>query len=81
MDAADALVHFPTEEAFGLVVTEALVRNLKLFASSVGGIVDISAGVEQAELFPINDFVALEDAIARWMDARCPSPAAPRAQF
>ncbi|HSY17979.1 MAG TPA: glycosyltransferase [Candidatus Acidoferrales bacterium] len=72
MDAADALVHFPTEEAFGLVVAEALARNLKLFAATTGGIVDIAEGVTDAELFPAADFVGLENAIARWLAAGCP---------
>jgi len=74
MDAADALVHFPTEEAFGLVVAEALARNLKLFAASVGGIVDIASGLEEAELFPVNDFAALENSIARWINSGCVHP-------
>jgi glycosyltransferase involved in cell wall biosynthesis len=74
MDAADALVHFPTEESFGLVVTEALARNLKLFASSVGGIVETSADVEGAELFSVSDFTGLENSIASWLAAGCPRP-------
>jgi glycosyltransferase involved in cell wall biosynthesis len=75
MDAAAALVHFPGEEAFGLVVAEVLSRNLKLFAGSVGGVVDIAAGVDGAEVFPPEDWVALENSIARWMEAGCPRPA------
>lgn len=72
MDAASALVHFPTEESFGLVVAESLARNLKLFAASVGGVVDIAVGVEGAELLPMNDWTALEDSIARWLESGCP---------
>jgi len=74
MDAASALVHFPSEEAFGLVVAEALARNLKLFASSTGGVPDIATGVEGAELLPMNDWGALENSIARWLEAGCPRP-------
>ena len=74
MDAASALVHFPSEEAFGLVVAEALARNLKLFASSTGGVPDIATGVEGAELLPMNDWIALENSIARWLEAGCPGP-------
>jgi glycosyltransferase involved in cell wall biosynthesis len=74
MDNASALVHFPMEESFGLVVAEALARNLKLFAGSVGGVVDIAAGVEGAELFPGQDWPALENALARWLAAGCPCP-------
>lgn len=72
MDRASALVHFPAEEAFGLVVAEALARNLKLFAASVGGVTDIAASVSGAELFPMNDFNGLENSLARWMEAKCP---------
>jgi glycosyltransferase involved in cell wall biosynthesis len=75
-DRASALIHFPTEESFGLVVAEALARNLKLFAASVGGIVDIANGVEGAELFPAQDWAGLENAIARWIEADCPRPGA-----
>ena len=74
MDAADALVHFPTEEAFGLVSAEALARNLKFFGAAVGGGVEIASGVDGAELFPINDFNALENAIAGWIGGGCPRP-------
>ncbi|MGB7769807.1 MAG: glycosyltransferase family 4 protein [Verrucomicrobiia bacterium] len=74
-DQASALIHTPIFEAFGLVVAEALARDLKLFAASVGGIVDIAAGVEGAELFAPNDWSGLETAIARWLNTGQPSPA------
>ena len=66
-DSAAALVHFPSEEAFGLVVAEALARNLKLFGSRVGGIADITEGVPGAELFDVNDVNGLTEAIAGWI--------------
>jgi glycosyltransferase involved in cell wall biosynthesis len=72
MDGASALVHFLTEESFGLVVAEALARNLKLFAGSVGGVVDIADGVEGAELFPGQDWPGLENSLARWLETGCP---------
>lgn len=75
MDSASALVHVPKEEAFGLVVAEALARNLKLFGSRTGGVPDIADGVEGAELFPAWDWAALENSIARWIEAGCPRPA------
>jgi glycosyltransferase involved in cell wall biosynthesis len=74
MDAASALVHFPTEEAFGLVAAEALVRHLKFFGAHTGGVVDIASGVDGVELFPPQDFSALEEAITRWLDQGCPQP-------
>jgi glycosyltransferase involved in cell wall biosynthesis len=74
-DRADGLVHFPSEEAFGLVVAEALARNLKLFGSAVGGVIEIMAQVEGAELLAPDDWDGLEKAMARWMDGGFPRPA------
>jgi glycosyltransferase involved in cell wall biosynthesis len=67
-DAADALVHFPSEEAFGLVVAESLARNLKFFGARVGGVPDISEGMELAELYDLNDWEGLFQGLAHWMD-------------
>ncbi len=74
MDAASALVHFPSEEAFGLVVAEALARNLKFFGAATGGVVDIATEVDGVELIPAQDFTRLEAAIADWQQAGCPQP-------
>ncbi len=74
MDAAEALVHFPSEEAFGLVTAEALARNLKFFGAAVGGGIEIASGAEGAELLPADDFSALENALAHWLTAGCPRP-------
>lgn len=74
MDAAAALVHFPTEEAFGLVVAEGLARNLKFFGANVGGVVEIAAGVDGSELFAPDDFAGLESGIARWLATDYPAP-------
>jgi glycosyltransferase involved in cell wall biosynthesis len=72
MDEADALIHFPQEEAFGLVVAEALARDLKVFAARIGGIPDILEGTDGSEMF--EDFSMLEQGIARWIDKGCPRP-------
>ena len=74
MDTADALIHFPTEEAFGLVTGEALARNLKFFGAAVGGGTEIVKGAEGAELFPAGDFAALENAVTHWLSAGAPRP-------
>jgi glycosyltransferase involved in cell wall biosynthesis len=74
MDSASALVHVAREEAFGLVVAEALARNLKLFASQVGGVPDIGFGVEGAELFAPNAWPQMGDAIEHWLRAGAPRP-------
>jgi glycosyltransferase involved in cell wall biosynthesis len=73
-DAASALVHFPSEEAFGLVVAEALARNLKLFGARLGGLIDITNGVPEVELFPFDDWQGLTSAIARWIRRGYPPP-------
>jgi glycosyltransferase involved in cell wall biosynthesis len=70
MDEADALIHFPEEEAFGLVVAEALARNLKVFAARIGGIPDILEGADGAEMF--DDFEGLRNGIENWLHAGCP---------
>jgi glycosyltransferase involved in cell wall biosynthesis len=74
MDSASALVHGPSEEAFGLVVAEALARNLKFFGTHVGGIPDIAQGIEGAELFRLDDESGLATAIGQWLQAGCPRP-------
>jgi len=68
MDESQALVHFPSEESFGLVVAEALARGLKLFASKVGGIYDIASGVPDAELFDPEDWAGLSRALSAWLE-------------
>jgi glycosyltransferase involved in cell wall biosynthesis len=68
-DAASALVHVPSEESFGLVVAEALARNLKLFGFKVGGIRDIAEGVDAVELWPDGDWAGLRSGISRWCRA------------
>ncbi len=72
MDAADGICHFPSEEAFGLVVAEALARNLKFFGARVGGIIDITYGVTGAELFESDDFLGLTQGIRLWIESGAP---------
>lgn len=74
LDSASALVHVPAEEAFGLVVAEALARNLKFFGARVGGVPDIAEGVEGAQLFPPGGEGPLIDAIAHWIECGAPRP-------
>ena len=74
LDTASALIHVPSEEAFGLVVAEALARNLKFFGTKIGGVIDIASGIEGAELFPLEDSGALKSAIAQWLRSGCPCP-------
>ena len=67
LDEADGFVHFPTEEAFGLVVAEALARGLKFFGANLGGIMDITADIDGAELH--DDIQSLKVGITNWIDA------------
>lgn len=74
MNNAHALIHFPLEEAFGLVVAESLARGLKVFASNVGGIRDIVSGVQDAELFDPEDWQGLQRSLLRWIKKPISSP-------
>ena len=78
MNEADALCHFPSEEAFGLVVAEALARNLKFFGSALGGVADIATGVDGAELFDPGDWNSMSSGISRWITGGFPHPIATR---
>jgi len=76
-DSSAGLIHFPSEEAFGLVVAESLARGLKFFGARLGGITDIAAGADGAELFGADDWGGLEKAVAGWI--RNGNPIAPAA--
>jgi glycosyltransferase involved in cell wall biosynthesis len=67
LDSVPALVHFPLQEAFGLVVAEGLSRGLKFFGARVGGVPDIAEGVPGAELFAQDDWAGLATAVERWL--------------
>jgi glycosyltransferase involved in cell wall biosynthesis len=75
-DVASALVHVSAVETFGLVVAEALARNLKFFGFKVGGVPDIAQGVDGAELFAEGDWDGLKNAIGAWVRAGAPRPVA-----
>jgi glycosyltransferase involved in cell wall biosynthesis len=72
-DEADGLVHFPMEEAFGLVVAEALARNLTFFGCRTGGIIDITEGVSGATLYEMNDWDGLRQGLEVWLRHGCPA--------
>jgi len=74
LDEASALVHVPLAEAFGLVVAEALSRNLKFFGSRVGGVPDIAAEADSAELFDEKDWNGLSASISKWIQQGSPRP-------
>ena len=72
-DAASGMIHFPTEEAFGSVVSEGFARDLKFFGARTGGIVEIAEGTLDAELFATDDWQALTHSIAAWITRGCPA--------
>ena len=77
LDSASGLIHFPSEEAFGLVVAEAMARGLKFFGARLGGIVDIAGDAPGAELFAAPDWNGLTQAIGQWIQQGHPlAPAA-----
>ena len=73
-DSAAAMVHFPTEESFGMVALEGLGRELKFFGARLGGIVDIAKDMPGAELFAPDDWPGLTAAIAHWIAGGHPRP-------
>jgi glycosyltransferase involved in cell wall biosynthesis len=76
-DAADGLVHFPSEEAFGLVVAEAMARDLTFFGPRLGGVADICSGVPGVKLFEPDDWDGLTASLANWIQGGHPkSPGA-----
>lgn len=74
LDSASALVHFPSEESFGLVAAEALARGLKVFSSRVGGLMEICSGHTDADLAPPEDWLGLRELISAWIHSGCPRP-------
>jgi glycosyltransferase involved in cell wall biosynthesis len=74
-DTADALIHFPKVESFGLVAAEALCRGVKVFAARTGGLSDILDGLEGTDLFASQDFHGLETSVARWLKEGAPRAA------
>jgi glycosyltransferase involved in cell wall biosynthesis len=73
-DESSALIHFAMEESFGLVVAEALARNLKVISPPVGGVVDIADGVPGAELLERDDWQTLRSRISQWILEGCTRP-------
>jgi len=69
-DRASAMIHFSNEESFGLTFAEAIARGLYLFASDVGAIRDIAKGVERVEIFGMDNWEEMKNAVRRWLVAK-----------
>ena len=69
---SDLLVVPSRNEAYGMVVTEALARGLPVIASDVGGVAESlgrsAGGRLPGVLVPPGDIAALADALRRWLD-------------
>jgi glycosyltransferase involved in cell wall biosynthesis len=74
LDGATALVHVSQIETFGLVVAEALARNLKVFAFKENGVADIIENAQGAEGFADGDWSGLKNAMTRWIRNGFPKP-------
>lgn len=80
MDRASAMIHFSNEESFGLTFAEAIARGLYLFASDVGAARFIAQGVEQVQIFGLDQWAGLEKGLEDWLATRqyeVPRPAQP----
>jgi glycosyltransferase involved in cell wall biosynthesis len=64
MRESDVLVHIPSQEAFGLVLVEALAAGIPIVASSVDGIPEILSN-SSAQLVRVNDPTATCDAVLK----------------
>jgi glycosyltransferase involved in cell wall biosynthesis len=62
-NAMDVFVHAPRQEAFGLVVAEAMATRLPVVATAVGGIVDVVADGESGLLVGCEDAFGLAEAM------------------
>jgi glycosyltransferase involved in cell wall biosynthesis len=83
-DRASAMIHFSSEESFGLTFAEAIARGLYLFASDVGAMRDIARGVDRVQIFDLNDWEGLKGAVQQWLVSggdKLPRPATPPAEF
>ena len=67
MSQADALIHFPREEAFGLVVAEAISQGMAVFASRVGGLSEVCGENQQCFLVDLHDLGGLRVALQEWL--------------
>ena len=83
-DRASAMIHFSSEESFGLTFAESIARGLYLFASDVGAVRDIITGVKRAQVFGVDDWEGMKRAVREWIVSnqwRQPRPEKPPSEF
>jgi glycosyltransferase involved in cell wall biosynthesis len=84
MDKASAMIHFSNEESFGLTFAEAIARGLYLFASDVGAVRTIAKGVDQVQVFGLDQWSEMKAAVHQWLAAgedKKPRPQNPPQEF
>jgi glycosyltransferase involved in cell wall biosynthesis len=67
LDSSDCMVHYSLEESFGLVMAEALARNLKLFCFDVGAARSFSHLTNTCEVFPLGDKAGFAARLRKWL--------------
>lgn len=67
MARSHGLIHFPTEEAFGLVVAEAMSQGMTVFASRAGGLTEICSSNPQCYIVDSHDLRGLRGALQQWL--------------
>jgi glycosyltransferase involved in cell wall biosynthesis len=71
VDGADVLVHPARDEAYGMVVTEALAHGLPVITTSAGGLLEslgtAPGGDRPGLVVPVDDAGALAHAISNWL--------------
>jgi glycosyltransferase involved in cell wall biosynthesis len=77
-DQASAMIHFSSEESFGLTFAEAIARGLYLFASDVGSAREIARGVDRVQIFDQNEWSELRGAMSHWLRSGGPQQARPQ---
>ncbi len=83
-DRASAMIHFSSEESFGLTFAEAIARGLYLFASDVGAIREIARAGGRVEIFGLDQWNDLKNAVRQWLASgqyQKPRPPSPPADF
>jgi glycosyltransferase involved in cell wall biosynthesis len=77
-DQASAMIHFSSEESFGLTFAEAIARGLYLFASDVGSSREIARGVDRAQIFDLNGWDELKGCVRQWLRSGGPQQVRPQ---
>jgi glycosyltransferase involved in cell wall biosynthesis len=70
LDQSAALIHVPKEEAFGLVVAEAIARGCRVFGFDIGGMSEICRGTKSEGLIKFGNWKELGKQILEWLNQK-----------